>query len=459
MSFSPDGRTLAYRVSGEKFTRLWDVTTQTEAGIIENPSIESWAFSPDGKILASAAGRIITLWDVATKQKIATLEGHLEEIYSVSYSPDGNTLASAAIFDDDTVRLWDIATKQNTDTFEGDSLYAAFSPDGTMLAFHELNVGVKVWNLVAREMVILEEDYFMAFLPNSTMVLLRSFSGKESVNVWDAKTSTRIATLDPTIFQSWKKPIFSPDGKTLAIMGQNSTTLFEPEVIYNHLPLFALSDTNTESLLIAADVNNDGLVNVLDLVLIASSLGQAGQNDADLNGDGVISILDLVIVAGLFDGAAAAPAAQLQGAEILTVVEVQDWLTDVRKLEVKDPIMKRGIMVLEQLLVSLTPRETELLANYPNPFNPETWMPYRLAEDAFVTLTIYDQSGQVVRTLNVGHRIAGVYESRSKAIYWDGRNQVGEAVASGIYFYHLSAGDYAATRRMVILKSRYGWFR
>ena len=109
-------------------------------------------------------------------------------------------------------------------------------------------------------------------------------------------------------------------------------------------------------------------------------------------------------------------------------------------------------MVLEQLLALMIPAETELLANYPNPFNPETWIPYRLAEDAFVTLTIYDQSGHVVRTLDVGHRRASVYENRSKAIYWDGRNELGEQVASGVYFYSLSAGDYSATRKMMILK-------
>ena len=114
--------------------------------------------------------------------------------------------------------------------------------------------------------------------------------------------------------------------------------------------------------------------------------------------------------------------------------------------------MQRGIAVLQQLLLSLTPTETELLANYPNPFNPETWIPYRLAEDAFVTLTIYDEAGQVVRMLDVGHQIAAVYENRSKAIYWDSRNNVGETVVSGVYFYHLSAGDYSATRKMVILK-------
>ena len=215
---------------------------------------------------------------------------------------------------------------------------------------------------------------------------------------------------------------------------------------------------------ITADVNNDGNVNVLDLVLITSNLDNRGTNlAADVNRDGVVNILDLVLAAGMFDRAAAAPAAQPQIPETLTAVEVHGWLTDVRGLEAKDPIMKRGFLVLEQLLVSLTPKETELLANYPNPFNPETWIPYRLAEDAFVTLTIYDGSGQVIRTLEVGHRIASAYENRSKAIYWDGRNDVGEPVASGVYFLSRCPQvvldsrcphrrDYSATRRMLIIK-------
>ena len=119
---------------------------------------------------------------------------------------------------------------------------------------------------------------------------------------------------------------------------------------------------------------------------------------------------------------------------------------------VTDEDVKRSLIQLEALDAYEIPAETELLPNYPNPFNPETWIPYRLAEDALVTLTIYDGSGRVVRTLDVGHQVAAVYESRSKAVYWDGRNEVGERIASGVYFYHLSAGDYSATRKMVILK-------
>ena len=114
--------------------------------------------------------------------------------------------------------------------------------------------------------------------------------------------------------------------------------------------------------------------------------------------------------------------------------------------------VKNSRVQLENLIAYEIPTETELLRNYPNPFNPETWIPYRLAEDADVSLTIYDSNGALVRTINVGHKSAAVYESRAKAIYWDGRNRFGEQVASGVYFYSLSASDFSATRKMLILK-------
>ena len=219
-----------------------------------------------------------------------------------------------------------------------------------------------------------------------------------------------------------------------------------------HLPTF-------ESAAVIAplfgDVNRDGVVNISDLELVGSSFTQyvgAEGNPADVNESDVVNIVDLVLVAGALNDAAAAPSALPQKISMLTAAEVQGWLTQARQLNLTDATSQRGIVVLEQLLAALTPKETVLLANYPNPFNPETWIPYQLAEDAFVTLTIYDLNGQVVRTLEVGHRIASIYENRSKAIYWDGRNDVGERVASGVYFYTLTAGDYSATRKMLILK-------
>ena len=97
-------------------------------------------------------------------------------------------------------------------------------------------------------------------------------------------------------------------------------------------------------------------------------------------------------------------------------------------------------------------RENALGANFPNPFNPETWIPYKLAKPAEVTLHIYAVNGTLVRTLSLGHQAAGMYQSRSRAAHWDGKNEFGEKVASGVYFYSLTAGDFSATRKMLIRK-------
>ena len=208
------------------------------------------------------------------------------------------------------------------------------------------------------------------------------------------------------------------------------------------------------------DVNQDGRVDVTDLLLVLVSNVSTGVRNrgwADVNGDGSVDIWDLVLVAQelsdwqIEEYAIAAPAITERAADVSRET-VETWITAVQTVSDGSALFSDALTNLKHLLALSPPEQTRLLANYPNPFNPETWIPYRLADDAFVTLTIHDAMGQVVRTLDVGHQVAAVYETRSKAIYWDGRNDVGERVASGVYFYHLSAGDYTATRRMVILK-------
>ncbi len=98
------------------------------------------------------------------------------------------------------------------------------------------------------------------------------------------------------------------------------------------------------------------------------------------------------------------------------------------------------------------PKQSVLLANYPNPFNPETWIPYDLADAADVKVSIYSVDGSLVRMLSLGHQAPGVYQSKSRAAYWDGRNEAGETVASGLYFYTIEAGSFTATRKMLIMK-------
>ena len=208
-----------------------------------------------------------------------------------------------------------------------------------------------------------------------------------------------------------------------------------------------------EGQLASGDVNRDGVVSILDLILVAQQLGKRVPADSpvDVNGDGVVSILDLIHIAqGI--GSTTVSAAPTAGANSVDSATIEAWIEQARLEDDGSLAFKQGIENLERLLASLIPEATALLHNYPNPFNPETWIPYQLAESAEVTLTIYDINGQLVRRLAMGHQAAGMYRSRSRAAYWDGRNQLGESVASALYFYTLTAGGFTATRRMLILK-------
>ena len=200
-----------------------------------------------------------------------------------------------------------------------------------------------------------------------------------------------------------------------------------------------------------ADVNGDGVVNILDLTLVAQGFG-TDSLEGDVNGDGVVNVFDLVQVAGALGGDGAAPSAYSLDPSNISAADVERWLAGAQGIGVGDANFQRGIRFLEQLLAALTPKETTLLPNYPNPFNPETWIPYHLAQEAEVEITIYDTKGTLVRRLALGNQAMGQYAERGKAAYWDGQNKDGEAVASGIYIYQFRAGDYAASRRMVIVK-------
>ena len=202
---------------------------------------------------------------------------------------------------------------------------------------------------------------------------------------------------------------------------------------------------------ILGDVNGDGRASILDLVLVAQQFGNRVSvgSPVDVNGDGVVNILDLISVAQGIAGSLGAPPAEIESVDPVTI---EGWIAQIRAADDGSLAFKQGIENLENLLASLIPEETALLSNFPNPFNPETWIPYQLATPAEVVVTIYDMDGQLVRRLPLGHRAAGIYKSRSRALHWDGRNQHGEAVASGIYFYTLTAGEFTETRRMLILK-------
>ena len=442
--FSPDGQTLASG-SFDNTIRLWDVATGTELKKLIGHTDWVWGvgFSPDGQTLVSASvDKTVRLWDIATGTH-ETLARHRDAVSSVSFSPDGQTLAGGSL--DNTIHLWDVTTgihRKMPIGHTGLVWDVSFSPDGRTLASGSADSTIHLWDVTTgiQHQIFTghtQSVYSVSFSPDGQT--LASGSADRIIRLWDVTTGTQRQTLtghtDTVLSVS-----FSPDGQTLASGSADNTIR-----LWGSAP-----DVQPPAL--AADVNGDGVVDTHDMTLVYANLGEYGQNDADVNGDGIVNAEDIVLVLAAIAAAGGAPARHTQVSHLFTAEEVQQWLTEARQFADKSPAHRRGVLLLEQILTLLTPEETVLLPNYPNPFNPETWIPYRLANPAEVTLTIYAVNGQVLQTLDLGHQAAGFYEGRSRAAYWDGRNALGERVASGVYFYTLTAGDFTATRRMLIRK-------
>ena len=202
------------------------------------------------------------------------------------------------------------------------------------------------------------------------------------------------------------------------------------------------------------DVNGDGAVNDADVNAVALAVALGSDDDMyDVNEDGSVDAKDLRAVMANTDDDAAAPVVDIDmDVTVLDVMRLHEQIALLLSTGDKSLATQRALAYLQQLLTLARPDETVLLANYPNPFNPETWIPYHLAESTDVTIRIYDAQGVLVRVLSVGHQLAGYYTSRSRAAYWDGRNALGERVASGLYFYQLEADEMSPMRKMVILK-------
>ncbi|MGQ9609334.1 MAG: choice-of-anchor D domain-containing protein [bacterium] len=210
------------------------------------------------------------------------------------------------------------------------------------------------------------------------------------------------------------------------------------------------------SIVLLADLNRDGIIDISDFIVIAKYYGQTVTEkiDADINNDGIVNILDLLLLSKQFVQLNTLASPRISSAKI----SAED-LTVLKKLyeSIQGSDNNSDINILRNLLAVFTGQDikiakSELLQNYPNPFNPDTWIPFKLSTPGEVSIKIYSLSGQLVRRIDLGYKSMGDYTSKDKAVYWDGTNNSGEKVSSGIYFYEIRSNNFTAVKKMIMSK-------
>ena len=491
--FSPDGNTL---VSGSRDNtlRLWDAKTGKPKGTaIKHPYwVSVVAFSPDGNTIASGQWEFdhtrwdgtVFLWDVKTGKLKRKFTGHTDWVRSLAFSPDGSRLVSRS--NDRTALLWELAPAKQVlvAASQRPPMYWVNTQTGTL---HRL-VGEKIENLVpsvknATNLVVdtINDKFYWTTKINKRSGKIQR-ANLDGSNVQLVKNLTSVP-LDIALDITNRKLYLTNNWGKLQRLNLDGSG-FQPNLITelqapNHLALdvkrnkvyWTEQTGNTTGKIRCAnlDGSNVQLVKNLTSVPQGVALDTANRKIYLTNSWGKVQRMN-------FNGSRFQPnlITSLDAPREITMdtigrklywtesgrirranfngKNIQDLVTHIGT----PADLALGVMSIDSATAApamiVAPEQTLLLSNYPNPFNPETWIPYQLSEDTRVSVSIYDTTGKLVRTLSLGFQSADFYNSQGRAAYWDGRNAVGERVASGVYFYQLTTPSFQQTRRLVIVK-------
>ena len=471
--------------------RVWNVKSGQHIDTFgsEFRELEEITLSPNGKIALLHYWDAVVTWDIEKKRPLNVWTDFLRDRFYdvVKLSPDGKTVGSTSRY---FIKTWDVASQQmkrmifaEDATFEG----LAISPDGRKLAVHR-DRWVEVRNLQTGNIEIqfpqqigwLEEIVFSA---SGRWIAMVGYW--EPLSILDTQNPEKLQKLasenGAVSLHNHYQIVFSENDEYFAASGrtkddqdwiqlwkrEGGTFGFQyawqvPKLLYSRIPTLAFAAHTDGSTVLAASKESE--LHIWRLLPDAPEL--------------------LTTLEGYYHPVHFSPDGRYLFARRDGSTQIWDWQTETPLAHPSIPvyfdISRDGSVLLsesvsgqiriwdgsallpsqpvavepggKQIVILGEVKRNQLLQNFPNPFNPETWIPFRLANESHVTIHIYNTAGQLVRRLSAGTMPAGDYSSQAQAVYWDGRNQVGEPVSSGIYLYTIHAGTFSATRKMLIRK-------
>ncbi|MDE0682420.1 MAG: T9SS type A sorting domain-containing protein [Candidatus Poribacteria bacterium] len=471
--------------------RVWNVKSGQQINTFSSEfrALKELTLSPNGKIALLHYWDAVVIWDIEKKRPLNVwADFHRDRFYDVvKLSPDGKTVGSASRY---FIKIWDVASQQlkRIVSAEGMTLEGlAISPDGQRLAVGR-DPWVEVRNLQTGN---IEAQLLQPIGGLEEIVFSASGRWIATMNYW--KGLSILDTKNPEKLQQLKSKnelasihiyyqiVFSKNDEYFAASGrtkdnqdwiqlwkrQGDTFVFQyawqvPELLNSPMPTLAFTSNTDGSTVLAA--SGDSELHIWKLLSDGPQLLttlDGGYHPVHFSPDGRYLFARRDGYSQVWDWQTGTPLEHpsipvyfdisRDGAILLSeAVSGQIHIWNGSVLLPSEPVaVEPGG---KQIVILGAVKRDQLLQNFPNPFNPETWIPFRLTDESDVTIQIYSSTGQLVRRLSPGRLPAGDYSSQAQAVYWDGRNQIGESVSSGVYLYTIHAGDFSATRKMLIQK-------